>query len=392
MTVSKRDTKGSAVVSWAVSRNRREREAEANGGSPRIYAGEAALQRSGKRATFLLPRFSAGEGAGAKTHLGRSVLSAAGLKALLPPHKCGGSHLTALLLFVCSAFLPVAAQQDGMRPSSDGATTNQRPQILSQVGIDQHLNQRLPLDLHFRDESGKEVRLGDYFGKRPVILSLVYYRCPMLCGEVLNGLTSSLNVVSFNLGSDYDIVTVSIDPRETPDVAAKMKAVYLRRYNRHTPAAEQGWHFLTGAQDQISQLATAVGFRYVYDPRIDQYAHASGIQLVTPDGRLSQYYYGIEYSPRDVRLGMIEASKNQIGTVVDQLILYCYHYDPTTGHYGAIVMRIVRLGGILTVLVLGGFIFTMVRRDVRAGKLQSASLHRPHDARSLGTPRDGRTA
>jgi protein SCO1/2 len=279
-----------------------------------------------------------------------------------------------------------------MRPSSDGATTNQRPQILSQVGIDQHLNQRLPLDLHFRDESGEEVRLGDYFGKRPVILSLVYYRCPMLCGEVLNGLTSTLNVVSFNLGSDYDIVTVSIDPRETPDVAAKMKAVYLRRYNRHTPAAEQGWHFLTGAQDQISQLATAVGFRYVYDPRIDQYAHASGIQLVTPDGRLSQYYYGIEYSPRDVRLGMIEASKNQIGTVVDQLILYCYHYDPTTGHYGAIVMRIVRLGGILTVLVLGGFIFTMVRRDVRAGKLQTASLHRPHDARSLGTPRDGRTA
>jgi len=286
----------------------------------------------------------------------------------------------------------VCAQQDGLRPSSDGATTNQRPQILSQVGIDQHLNQALPLDLHFRDESGKDVRLGDYFGKRPVILSLVYYRCPMLCGEVLNGLTSSLNILSFDLGRDYEIVTVSIDPRETPDVAAKMKATYLRRYNRHTPEAENGWHFLTGSQDQISQLAKAVGFRYVYDPRIDQYAHASGIQLVTPDARLSQYYYGIEYFPKDIRLGLIEASKNHIGTVVDQLILYCYHYDPTTGHYGAIVMRILRLSGIATVLLLGGFIFVMVRRDVRAGKGNPASPQRPQFPGPLGTPNDGRTA
>ena len=284
------------------------------------------------------------------------------------------------------------AQQDGLRPASDGGTTSQRPQILSQVGIDQHLNQALPLDLHFRDESGKDVRLGDYFGKRPVILSLVYYRCPMLCGEVLNGLTSSLNILSFDLGRDYDIVTVSIDPRETPDIAAKMKATYLRRYNKRTPEAEQGWHFLTGAQDQISQLAKAVGFRYVYDARIDQYAHASGIQLVTPDGRLSQYYYGIEYFPKDIRLGLIEASKNHIGTVVDQLILYCYHYDPTTGHYGAIVMRIVRIAGIVTVLLLGGFIFTMVRRDVRAGKANTASPQGPQFRGPLGTPNDGRTA
>jgi protein SCO1 len=297
-------------------------------------------------------------------------------------------------VFIFALWLAVSAsaQQDGLQPSGDGATTNQRPQILSQVGIDQHLNQPLPLDLHFRDESGKDVRLGDYFGKRPVILSLVYYRCPMLCGEVLNGLTSSLDIVNLNLGRDYDIVTVSIDPRETPDVAAKMKAVYLRRYNKRTPEAEEGWHFLTGAQDQISQLAKAVGFRYVYDPRIDQYAHASGIQLVTPDGRLSQYYYGIEYPPRDVRLGLIQASKNHIGTVVDQLILYCYHYDPTTGHYGAIVMRVVRLAGIVTVLLLGGFIFIMVRRDVRAGRLNTASPQRPQYRGQLGTPNDGRTA
>src|SRR5207248_3268976 len=220
----------------------------------------------------------------------------------------------------------------------------------------------------FRDEAGKVVRLGDYFGKRPVILSLVYYRCPMLCGEVLTGLTTSLNILSFNLGRDYDVVTVSIDPRETPDVAAKMKAVYLRRYIKRNPEAPQGWHFLTGEQSQISELTKAVGFRYVYDPRIDQYAHASGIQVVTPDGRLSQYYYGIEYSPKDLRLGLIEASKNHIGTVVDKLILYCYHYDPTTGHYGAIAMRVLRISGIVTVLLLGGFIITMARRDARAGR------------------------
>jgi len=281
----------------------------------------------------------------------------------------------------------------GLQPSSDGAVTNQRPPILQQVGIDQHLNQQLPLDLHFRDEAGKEVRLGDYFGKRPVILSLVYYRCPMLCGEVLNGLTSSLNIVSFDLGRDYDVVTVSIDPRETPDVAAKMKTVYLRRYNRHTPTAEQGWHFLTGAQEQITQLAKAVGFRYVYDPRIDQYAHASGVQIATPDGRLSQYYYGIEYAPKDIRLGLIEASKNHIGTVVDQLILYCYHYDPSTGHYGAIVMRVMRLAGILTVLLLGSFILVMVRRDVRAAK-PGADFPQPPQPWSrgaeLGTSNNGR--
>jgi len=306
----------------------------------------------------------------------------------------------ALILGLAVLGSPLAAHQDdraaggGLQPSGSSAVTSQRPSILQQVGIDQHLNQQLPLDLRFRDESGRDVRLGDYFGKRPVILSLVYYRCPMLCGEVLNGLTSSLNVVNFDLGHDYDVVTVSIDPRETPDVAAKMKAVYLHRYNKHTPVAEQGWHFLTGAQDQIQQLAQTVGFRYVYDPRIDQYAHASGIQIATPDGRLSQYYYGIEYSPKDLRLGLIEASKNHIGTVVDQLILYCYHYDPATGHYGAIVMRVLRLAGIATVLLLGGFIVIMTRRDIRTARIEKAAQKpwlQPNKAR-LGSPNDGRTA
>ena len=307
----------------------------------------------------------------------------------------------ALILGLAVLGSPLAAQQDdraaggGLQPSGSSGVTSQRPSILQQVGIDQHLNQQLPLDLRFHDESGRDVRLGDYFGKRPVILSLVYYRCPMLCGEVLNALTSSLNVVNFDLGHDYDVVTVSIDPRETPDVAAKMKAVYLHRYNKHTPVADQGWHFLTGAQDQIQQLAQTVGFRYVYDPRIDQYAHASGIQIATPDGRLSQYYYGIEYSPKDLRLGLIEASKNHIGTVVDQLILYCYHYDPATGHYGAIVMRVLRLAGIATVLLLGGFIVIMTRRDIRTARIEKAAAQKPwlqpNKAR-LGSPNDGRTA
>jgi protein SCO1 len=275
-----------------------------------------------------------------------------------------------VLAFACTLPLHAQGANAGLEQSA-GPTSTQQPSILSKVGIDQHLNDQLPLDLHFRDEAGKDVRLGDYFGKRPVILSLVYYRCPMLCGEVLNGITSALSVVSFDLGKDYDIVTVSIDPREKPTDAAKIKPVYLRRYNRHSPTAAQGWHFLTGQEDQIEKLAAAVGFRYVYDPRIDQYAHASGIEVVTPEGKLSQYYYGIEYSPKDLRLGLIQASQNHIGTVVDALVLYCYHYDPATGHYGAIVMRIVRLSGIATVLLLGGFIFIMVRRDVRAGKLDS---------------------
>jgi len=275
-----------------------------------------------------------------------------------------------IAIFACTLPLHAQGANAGLEQSA-GPTSTQQPSILSKVGIDQHLNDQLPLDLRFRDEAGKDVRLGDYFGKRPVILSLVYYRCPMLCGEVLNGMTSALSVVSFDLGKDYDIVTVSINPSETPADASKIKEVYLRRYNRHSPTAAQGWHFLTGQEDQIEKLAAAVGFRYVYDPRIKQYAHASGIQVVTPEGKLSQYYYGIEYSPKDLRLGLIQASQNHIGTVVDALVLYCYHYDPATGHYGAIVMRIVRLSGIATVLLLGGFIFIMVRRDIRAGKIDS---------------------
>jgi protein SCO1 len=255
----------------------------------------------------------------------------------------------------------------GMAPT---ARQDQKPRILEQVGIDQKLNTQLPLDLTFRDEHGKTVRLGDYFGSKPVIVSLVYYRCPMLCEQVLNGMTAALNVLRFDVGKEFNIVTVSIDPTETPEIAAKKKEVFLHRYQR--PTADKGWAYLTGDQGNIEQLAKAIGFRYVYDERTKQYAHASGIVIATPEGRLAQYYYGIEYSPKDLRLGLIEASQNKIGTVVDQLLLYCYHYDPETGHYGAIAMRVMRIAGALTVVVLGGFVITMLRREAQAGTLRRA--------------------
>jgi protein SCO1 len=255
----------------------------------------------------------------------------------------------------------------GMAPT---ARQDQKPRILEQVGIDQKLNTQLPLDLTFRDEHGKTVRLGDYFGSKPVIVSLVYYRCPMLCEQVLNGMTAALNVLRFDVGKEFNIVTVSIDPTETPEIAAKKKEIFLHRYQR--PTADKGWAYLTGDQGNVEQLAKAIGFRYVYDERTKQYAHASGIVIATPEGRLAQYYYGIEYSPKDLRLGLIEASQNKIGTVVDQLLLYCYHYDPETGHYGAIAMRVMRIAGALTVVVLGGFVITMLRREAQAGTLRRA--------------------
>jgi protein SCO1 len=278
----------------------------------------------------------------------------------------------ALMVLVSLARVSLAQSDPGRSAGGGmargGEIQNQRPSILSQVSIEQRLNEQLPLELSFRDETGKTVRLGDYFGSKPVIVSLVYYRCPMLCDQVLNGLTSALGVLKFDVGKEFNIVTVSIDPRETPEMAAKKKEVYLHRYQR--PTAVQGWPYLTGDQASIDKLAKAVGFHYVYDEKTQQYAHASGVVVATPEGRLAQYYYGIEYSPKDLRLGLVEASQNRIGTLVDQLILYCYHYDPETGHYGAIAMRFMRLGGILTVLLLGGFVVTMLRREAHAGTLR----------------------
>jgi protein SCO1/2 len=239
---------------------------------------------------------------------------------------------------------------------------NRKPSILDNVGLDQHLNQQIPLDLTFNDESGQPVQLQKYFGSKPVILALVYYQCPMLCSQVLNGLAGALNgIVRFNVGRDFNVVTVSFDPRDTPQAAAENKKSYLSRYRR--AGAAQGWHFLTGRKDQIDALASAVGFRYAWDPEIKQFAHASGIMLLTPDGRLAQYYYGIEYAPRNIQLGLIEASQGKIGNLVDQVVLYCFHYDPTQGRYGAAIFNVLRVSALATLALLGGFMIVMFRRD-----------------------------
>jgi protein SCO1 len=265
------------------------------------------------------------------------------------------------LLVICAGATVHAQAVPKMQPG-DGVV-NQKPSILDKVGIEQRLNQQVPLDLTFTDESGKAVQLRQYFGRKPVILSLVYFQCPMLCSQVLNGLAGSLNgIVRFNVGRDFEVVTVSFDPRDTPQSAAENKKSYLKRYRRQ--GAAEGWHFLTGRKDQVDALAQAVGFHYAWDPQVQQFAHASGIMLLTPDGRLAQYYYGIEYYPRDVQLGLIEASQGKIGNVVDQVLLYCYHYDPAQGRYGAVVFNILRVSALVTVLLLGGFMIVMFRRDI----------------------------
>jgi len=244
------------------------------------------------------------------------------------------------------------------RPSSVAASV--LPPALRNIGLDQKLNTQVPLNLIFRDDSGQALPLSTYFGSRPVVLALVYYQCPMLCTQVLNGMVMSLRGMSLESGRDFEVVTVSIDPTETPELASKKKAEYLRRYAK----GANGWHFLTGAEPQIKELASAVGFRYAYDPKTKQYAHASAIMVVTPSGRLSRYFYGIEYPPRDLRLGLVEASENKIGSPVDEILLYCYHYDPNTGKYSAIVMNIVRLAGVLTLLILLPLLIWLWRADL----------------------------
>ena len=238
-----------------------------------------------------------------------------------------------------------------------------RPAPLRDVGIDQKLNEQLPLDLTFRDETGKPVQLRKYFGQKPVILSLVYYDCPMLCTLVLNGLTRSLRAVPLDVGDQFHVVTVSFDPRETAALAAAKKEAYVKRYAR--AQASQGWHFLTGEEASIQQLTRAVGFRYAYDEKSGQFAHATGIMVLTPTGRLARYFYGIDYSPRDLRLALVEASANKIGSAIDQLLLFCFHYDPKTGKYSLVVMNVLRIAGMGTLLALGSFMFVMFRRDRR---------------------------
>ena len=233
--------------------------------------------------------------------------------------------------------------------------------ILTAIGVDQKLNAPVPLDLHFKNEEGKDVRLGDLFRGKPIVLSLVYYECPMLCSMTLNGLVKSTKPLAFKIGNEFDIVTISIDPRETPELAAAKKEVYLKDYGR--PGAAPGWHFLTGPADSIQKLTGAVGYRYQWDDYTKQWAHVSAIVILTPDGRVSQYLYGIEFSARDLRLSLVQASQNKIGTLVDRILLYCYHYNPETGKYGLVIMSTVRIASLGTVFALAAFIFLSRRRE-----------------------------
>ena len=236
-------------------------------------------------------------------------------------------------------------------------------EVGDEIGIEQRLGETLPLDLSFVDEAGRTVPLGGYFGEKPVVLALVYYECPMLCTQVLNGLLRSLKVLAFSVGDEFDIVTVSIDPGESASLAAAKKREYTGKYRRES--GSKGWHFLTGSNDQIEQLAESVGFRYQYDEETDLYTHASGIMLLTPQGELSRYFYGVEYAPKDLRLGLIEASENRIGNPVDQLLLLCFQYDPATGKYTLAVLNSLRIAGFATVLGLAVFVGAMLRRERR---------------------------
>ena len=245
-------------------------------------------------------------------------------------------------------------------------TANGIPDPLKKVGIDQRLGESLPLTAEFKDENGQTVKLGDYFGKeRPVIVTLVYYECPMLCNQVLNGLTGTLKGISFDAGKEFDVVAISFDAKEfdKPELAKNKKASYMERYGR--PATEKGWHFLTGTQASIDAITQATGFKYEWDEKSSQFAHGSAIMMATPDGKLSRYFYGIDYSPRDVKMGIMESAENKVGSVADELMLYCFHYDPSTGKYGFQILSALRLAGIATVLGMGLMGFVFWRRNKR---------------------------
>lgn len=236
----------------------------------------------------------------------------------------------------------------------------EKPAVLRDVGFDQRLNEQAPLDLEFADETGKTVRLGDYFGQKPVVLVLAYYRCPMLCTLVLNGLAQAMHDMPLTPGKDFEVVTVSFDPRETPALAAAKKKTYVARYGR--PGAAEGWHFLTGTAEPIRRLTEAVGFRYVYDAKKGQFIHASGVVVLTPAGKISRYFFGIQYLPRDLRLGLVEASGGKVGSPADEVLLYCFHYDPSLGRYTASILNFVRAGGVLTIVAVVGMVWFLMRR------------------------------
>lgn len=264
------------------------------------------------------------------------------------------------------------------RLSATGGAHEALPAPLRDVGLEQRLDAQLPLELEFRDEAGRVVQLGEYLGARPVILILDYYQCPRLCPLVLDALLASLRAIPWTVGKQFDVLIVSIDARDTPAIAAAKKAQYLGRYGR--PDTAGGWHFLTGEPEAIQRLATTVGFRYTYDAAKDQFAHAAGIMIVTPQGKLARYFYGLAYAPRELRLGLVEAAANTIGSRIDQLLLFCYHYDAATGTYGLVIMNVIRLAGLVTVLGLGVFMGVMFRRDRRHRGRPEADEMRPLQA------------
>jgi protein SCO1 len=264
-----------------------------------------------------------------------------------------GSYLT--ILRIGFLVLTFAMFPDAMFSQS------QLPEAVRNVGIDQRLNEQLPLDIEFRNEDGRLVALGEFFHTRPVVLSLVYHECPMLCNEVLEGMLRAFRVLRFDVGKEFEVLTVSFNPREDAALARSAKESYTRRYKREGAAG--GWHFLTGDQTSIDRITKAVGFRYRYDAQNNQYAHAGGIMVLTPEGKLSRYFYGIEFAPKDLRLGLVEASQNKIGSIVDQVLLFCYHYDPVTGKYGLVILTTMRIVAVVFVLGLAAYVIVMLRRE-----------------------------
>jgi protein SCO1/2 len=247
------------------------------------------------------------------------------------------------------------------------------PAVLRNVGFEPQLNSHLPLDLAFRDETGRNVQFRDYFNQRPVVLALVYYGCPMLCDQVEQGVVGTLRMLSFNPGRDYEVVFVSFDPCETPEMAARKKEVAMTHFRR--PETAGGWHFLTGSKESVDALTKAANFRYSFDQKSGLFAHASGIMLLTPDGRISRYFYGVEYPARDVRLGLVDASAGKIGTPIDRALLFCYQYDPASARYSASILKIIRLGGVLTILGLVAGILIFRRRDIAAARTNVQGAH-----------------
>jgi len=274
---------------------------------------------------------------------------------------------------VFALLLSASAASAQTAPSSIGPASQGLPPILQNVGFEPTLNARLPLDLAFRDETGRHVQLRNYFTKKPVLLALVYYGCPMLCDQLEQGVVGSLRMLSFNPGRDYEVIFVSFDSRESPDLAAQKKESALKEFRR--PETADGWHYLTGSQESIDALTKAANFRYSFDAKSGLFAHASGIMLLTPDGRISRYFYGVEYPARDVRLGLMDASAGKIGTVIDHVLLYCFQYDPTSARYSASILKILRLGGVLTIVCMVAGILIFRRRDLDAARRNIQGAH-----------------